>query len=117
MSDDTQSMPVPCCGNCPYFVATSPDQKTGICRESAPVPLVAGWRQTLEGQPPKPQILGYFPPTSANILCGKHPLFMAYYAEKVREAQAQAPSSPINGEAKDEGSAGFGEHTEPAGQA
>lgn len=79
-----QEIAAPSCNGCPYYFTAHPQRAVGQCRESGPTPLVAGWNQTLEGQPPKPIVLGYFPPTSKDIVCGRHPLFMAYQQQEAR---------------------------------
>ena len=85
---------MPCCGNCVHYAANKNPQE-GICRANPPVPLVAGYVETLAGQPPRPRILGYFPPTSAPVLCGRHPFFMNYVRimqQRAQEAAAQKVS-------------------------
>ena len=107
-SQSAEAVTMPSCGNCVHYVANK-DPKEGICRANPPVPLVAGYVEMLAGQAPRPRILGYFAPTAANILCGRHPFFMNY----VRIMQQRAQEAEA---AKVSGLADLGQ-TETAGEA
>lgn len=58
------------CATCRHFVPNAVDLRIGQCRARAPVPLVAGMRQTPAG--PAPVIDGFFAPVGRDIWCGDY---------------------------------------------
>lgn len=86
--DVIEGAPPPCCGNCPFYFPNA-NPATGNCREDSPKAIMIGMtNHPLRG--PMPVVEGYFPPTAAAIVCGKHPRF-GDYSRPVPEAVAKEP--------------------------
>lgn len=58
------------CGTCRHFHPNAGDLRVGQCRARAPVPLVAGMRQTRAVA--QPVIDGFFAPVGRDIWCGEY---------------------------------------------
>ena len=77
-ADHDATKPIPCCGNCVFFFPFAGDVAHGTCHEQSPRAILVGMRPGLLGADPVPVTNGYFAPTSANVICGKHPRWADY---------------------------------------
>ena len=88
-----------CCGNCPHFAPNSGTKKFGQCREPTPTPLLVGTQMVnptmgADGQlrgTQVPRVDGFFPPTSWNVLCGKHPARIIQLEQMMEQMRSTKP--------------------------
>jgi hypothetical protein len=73
-----KSAQTPGCWNCPYYFPFAANPNGGTCRRRAPLPVMVGVKALLVGQEPQPNVPGYFPITSLNVICGEHPRWPDY---------------------------------------
>jgi hypothetical protein len=128
--DDTKIKPnghdkpltVPGCWDCEYFFPYQGNVMNGTCREGSPAAVMVGMEQALLNQPPRPVVNGYFPQTSAGIICGKHPRWREYVemrTARIAEQTAAAADQQLAAieDAEADAPAKTGIDADPAGQA